>query len=510
MANRLMDVDYDGGYDWYTVQQLISAVNGYANQGVPFRLDQVYEPSYYALEIQNHSTGTGHARIKASAGGTLVLVVDNGPIVGGVATTPASNFYGGVGISNGLGVANGLAVAGGITALTPGLIVGTGGIVNFADEFGDKIQLYGSSYGLAVESGKLVLYSNGTLSSPGSSGLVVASGAYDGTEYKVWHEGNDGHNSTLDADTTDSHHADVGGGDVGALAVYDVDGRVYDSARLEGHAASYFSTGSHTHSSDYVELAGDTMTGDLTINAELHVGGNVTLGDSDTDAVTITSGTSGFAIKNRSSAGKYTIGATNAADPDLQFKDNSGDTTFELHPSGSTWQAEVNGSLRVDTDLDVYGELYVDGNVQLGTVGTDAITILGEATFGDRINLGNSAGDNTYVSGVLDVTGNLYVDGGCTLGNASGDSHTINGSVTITRALSVDSGGVTSSLFGGNVTFQKDIYFTNGADLNLGSLSYLDTYEGDATNATKGGVNFDGYILAKHNGNIIRLYYWDN
>lgn len=467
MANRLMDVDYDGGYDWYTVQQLISAINGYSNQGVPFRLDQVYEPAYYAIDIQNHSTGTGHARIRASAGGTLMLVVDNGPIISGVATTPATNFYGGVGISNGLGVANGLAVAGGITAYTPGVIMGSGAILDFADEYADKIQLYGSSYGIAVESGKLVLYSGGTLASPGSGGLVIADGSASGTEYKVWHEGNDGPLSTLDADTVDGQHAS-------------------DFA-----AASH--SHSHNHDSSYVNESGDTMSGALTINNNLTVTGNASFGDSSGDHATIIGGTAGLYLKyDNGSTGVYTLGTTSAADPDLQFKDNSGDTTFELHPSGSTWQAEVNGSLRVDTDLDVYGELYVDGNVQLGTVGTDAITILGEATFGDRINLGNSAGDNTYVSGVLDVTGNLYVDGGVQLGDAAGDSHTINGSVTITRAISVDSTGVSSSLFGGEITFQKDLYLTNSADIHLDTGSRIFFTEG--TGAGHSYSSWDGAI----------------
>lgn len=488
MTNYLIDVEFDGAYDWFTVQQLISALKGYANQGVPLFLDQVFEPSYFAVDIQNHSPTTGHLRVKDSNGGALIVVEDPGAIIGGVASTPATSFYGGVGITNGLGVANGIAVAGGLTVLTPGIVLGVGAIIDYDDTHGEKLRLSGTSYGLATAANKLILYSNGTLSSPGATGLVVAAGSFAGTQYTVWHSGNHGSTSGLDADL------------------------------LDGHDSAYFAVAGALGS--YVLKAGDTMTGVL----ELKTGSIQAL------KFTHTAGD-----------GSFYLGSTHSATPTLQLKDASGDLIAEFGDSSSTYQLDIDHSASFgsgSSDAFVVNSTSTFGSaaefqkaIQITGTSTNAriYAELDDATHANRLLFqDNDVNGDSYIgvmpAGANTTAGfNAYNNAtpasgqyGQFIATATGveiQSNALSGtalSINLIRAgithVTIDSSGSTFStvaIFNDDVAFNDPVVFTDnpsivGTTLTL-NTAYIDFDLGSTAGFTKSA--WDGYVTVKHDGN---------
>lgn len=170
-------------------------------------------------------------------------------------------------------------------------------------------------------------------------------------------------------------------------------------------------------------VGGLAMSGDLHVPGELTVDGNVTLGTDNADRVVVPAqatfeddvivgdgvndrllvrgGTNGLQLSydNSTSTGVFTLGATNAADPNLLVRDNSGDTVATFFASGSTYQFEVTGDLHVTDDAYVDGDLS-GGKVLAGTTtanGTEELRVVGQSRFeGDvLITTGTFRHENT-------------------------------------------------------------------------------------------------------------------
>jgi cytoskeletal protein CcmA (bactofilin family) len=194
-----------------------------------------------------------------------------------------------------------------------------------------------------------------------------------------------------------------------------------------------------------------TVTNDLAIQGELSVDGNVTIGtdNSDrldvvaqasftddviigngtTDRLLVRGGTNGLQLSYDDSVGTgvFTLGATNAADPSMPIKDNSGDTVATFYPSGSTYQFETTGDLHVTDDAYIDGDL-CGGKVIAGATaaaGTEELRVVGQSRF---------EGDVTMPSGTFihENSGNKRLELGSTgigfFGAAQDTRQTVTGS----------------------------------------------------------------------------------
>lgn len=115
---------------------------------------------------------------------------------------------------------------------------------------------------------------------------------------------------------------------------------------LDGIDSTGFLT-TTTGDARYLQLTGGTMTGQLTIQAN-----------------------QGLKLQNSGSGGIISLNATNVADPVLEIKDHSGDTTVTIGNSSSTYQLDVTGDGRVTDDLTVAG----DGTFDRVAVGTTSFS----------------------------------------------------------------------------------------------------------------------------------------
>lgn len=397
----------------------------------------------------------------------------------------------------------------------------------FANETGDKIRLSGTTlagYGLGVNTGELTLYSAGTLNTPDAAGLSVRSNTVGGAGYVVWHAGNDGAGSSLDAGL-------FAGESISNFALLDALSNHFTGDMLvDGDVVLGSTLG------DTVAISGSgSSAGDWGVGGELTVGGNATLGNGLTDVVDV--------------AGLLNVGADVAVTGELSV---NGNVTLG---NGITDVVDVAGLLNVGVDLDVGGELTVSGNTTLGNGTSDDTTVAGSLYVTQSTYLGTASDDTTIITGetrfkggsssgsfklipttVADptiaindnsgdqvlgignssstyqlhvygdqkVTGELYVDGNVTLGTGATDAVEIKGDVTIRDTLNVKG----QSSFEDPVTITDTVYLT-GATMVL-NTAYIDFDVGDGSPVSRGGVSWDGYVKAKHDGGLIRIYYWDD
>jgi len=148
---------------------------------------------------------------------------------------------------------------------------------------------------------------------------TIANGSAQGWK-KHWNNGNDGSGSGLDADLLDGQHA------------------------------SAFATSSHNHDGDYVNVTGDTMTGRLTLNQNVTIGGTTPSNGN----LVITDGSATLGIDSNE------LHSTTA----MYIGTNSGNLT--LRPAGDT--LVTNGNVGIGTTspaskLDVNGAAITRGNL---------------------------------------------------------------------------------------------------------------------------------------------------
>jgi len=194
-------------------------------------------------------------------------------------------FYAGAGKvkadANGLSV-KGDTYASGLAFLLS-LTSGSSGQINLVDALNTKrgglglSTIAGSNYTTLTGTDNMWLVSGGSTTITTQSGqdilLQPSSGNVRINGNRIWHEGNDGHFSGLDADLLDGNHAnsfvktvDYNGGDILDMIMgVDGSGSGLDADMLDGNHASAFATASHSHS------AYDITSGILA-NARLSMG----------------------------------------------------------------------------------------------------------------------------------------------------------------------------------------------------------------------------------------------
>jgi hypothetical protein len=264
------------------------------------------------------------------------------------------------------------------------------------------------------------------------------------------------------------------------------------------------------------------ISGDLTVNRDISVQRNL-----DVDGTTVLSTTTivgagagndqALFLKHNSGAGQFTLGATNAADPVLIFKDHSGDQTFEVGNNSSTYQAKVTGDFNVSDDAVIDGDISASRAVIGGTTfsGTEELRVVGQtrlegqteittgglnvtggivlASSGNIDGNGGTAGqlrigavivNNTSLSGAeeLRVTGQSRLEGAVTI---------TTGGMDITDAVAItNNSSTTAMLFLGSAAFTQT---TVGA---AGGASAMPTPDGYLRVNVKGGVRVFPYCNA--------------
>jgi microcystin-dependent protein len=150
----------------------------------------------------------------------------------------------------------------------------------------------------------------------------------------------------------------------------------------------------------YVTIADGAMS-QLQCNGDASVFGNTTLGDANTDTLTV----------NATSSFTAPVTATGTVQVGGAFTANS--------------TGYVVGNFRVDGDIDARG------NVSLGNAITDTVTIAGPITAGNNLTVAGS----TTLNGATAITGSLTTTGSVSLAGTAG--------VTVSTNVTVGSGGVT-------------------------------------------------------------------
>ena len=265
---------------------------------------------------------------------------------------------------------------------------------------------------------------------------------------------------TLNVDSTSQFDGNVNmDGNLTVAGVLDVNTRAeIDNVRIDGNTIDITnSNGSLTlraagtgtinlHDSN-IDIEEDVqIDGNLTVDGSTTLKGNISLGDANTDDITVTG----------------------------QFKSSlvpDDDNSYDLGSSSQEWRhLYIDGTAKIDT-------LTVDGNATIaGTLGVSGATTVSN-TFTVSGNNATTLGGTLTVSGVTTLNGGLGITGGLsvsgafshngngTYGNESTDSHTFNGSVDFNHTTNFD--GVAT--FNNNIDLQDNdkILIGSGDDLQI-------------------------------------------
>lgn len=375
MANPyLLDVQPYEEYNWYTVAQIIGAINGYVGYGVPWVLSDIDLAGPGVLIRNQNPLGSGLA-VYSSNFGTLELVVDDTGV--GMTDLFVANIAE-VGVA--LQVDGTLTVVGG-TSLGANVFVHNGAVMAWDAGDGAKITFGPSSYGIGLSGTHLTLFSGG-----GNRGLWFRDASMAGTEWEVWHAGNDGIGSGLDADTVRTL---APGGGPGNLAILDSNSRVLDSEKLEGHSAAYFATIADITAAlaGYIAKGGDTTTGAYTffggpinISGDLAVSGNGLYVDGTSNKVRINTATVTGWDLTVGSGGIYSQGEATL----------TGDVNLGTNGSNSH---DVNGTVTFHHAVAFQDPLTISDSVSVS--GSDISMNLGRVNFEGAASWASGAGFTT-------------------------------------------------------------------------------------------------------------------
>lgn len=309
---------------------------------------------------------------------------------------------------------------------------------------------------------------------------------------------------------------------------------------LDGLDSTDFATAAHHHDATYVNVTGDTMTDALTISRS---------GAGNDQALF---------LKHNPAVGQFGLGATNAADPSLVARDNSGNQMLTINPSGATYAIDVNpegvvlGALnaaRFTGDVLITTNLGVTNINQTGTLlgttraaigasafsGAEELRVVGQTRLEGEVTI-TTGGANITGGIVLASSGNIDGNGGtagqirigAVIVNASSldgsEELLVNGQSRLKGGVEVTTGGVDvtgNSTFKSQVAFQDPTTFTDtvsvtGANINLSTaLVNFDAgsntpFEEPIDTAGVDHVDFDGYIEAQHDGATIYIGYWSS
>lgn len=213
------------------------------------------------------------------------------------------------------------------------------------------------------------------------------------------------------------------------------------------------------------------LLGSASINGDITIGGNLTVGNADLDVV------------------KFLAEVSSSIVPDVN-------NAFDLGSGSKYWK-----------DLYVSGTAYI-GTVQANTINLDSITVLEDLTVQGNTNLGNGSGD------VISITGSTVSTGPITAQSVSGsfsgsgaqitnipNSGLVNSSITVTAGSGLTQGGsvslgssVTVALDTGSATFNDGVKTKLNTEGVVSSSAQIDVRNttGIATIATTGSNTFTG------------------
>jgi len=238
-----------------------------------------------------------------------------------------------------------------------------------------------------------------------------------------------------------------------------------------------------------VRVAADTLDVDNNLNVDgnakidgtLTVDGNTTLGDANTDTVTIPG----------------ILDVNGRADVDNVRIDGNEITTT----SGNlTLNATGTGTVEVDADsLNVNNAFTVDGNATIGNASGDSHTVNGSTTFNNGVELkGVTHVTNTTSSSGCD-SGALQVDGGVGINGAlhvcGGINGSLSGNASSSSLVEVESNN-NSSTFHNIIFTETSLSGTNGGNVN--AQLRADQSNGLQYRPSDETLRSDGDIIAFH------------
>ena len=248
------------------------------------------------------------------------------------------------------------------------------------------------------------------------------------------------------------------------------------------------------------------ISGDnLDITGNLTVDGNTVLGNSDTDSVTITGV---FNADNLRIDGN-TISSTNTNGDIILDPNGTGQAKIissVLQTAGNSTDKIVRVVSSGDSDLLTVA---TNGDVTIGGVltvnGSGTSTFNGDVDINGSLTVQDSATFNGVISGNnLDITGNLTVDGDTTLGNSDSDVTTIVGELDLTNATVI--GGVTSSaslIPAADDTYDIGDSAIEWRNLYLDGTANIDNLQADSGKI--GNITFSGTTISNDVGTSITI-----
>lgn len=182
------------------------------------------------------------------------------------------------------------------------------------------------------------------------------------------------------------------------------------------------------------------LLGSASINGDITIGGNLTVGNADLDVV------------------KFLAEVSSSIVPDVN-------NAFDLGSGSKYWK-----------DLYVSGTAYI-GTVQANTINLDSITVLEDLTVEGNTNLGNALTDKVIISGSVINTGSIsstsisgsFSGSGAQITNIP-NSGLDNSDITVTAGSGLEQGGTVS--LGSSVTVALDTssaHFVTGARATISS-----------------------------------------
>lgn len=214
-----------------------------------------------------------------------------------------------------------------------------------------------------------------------------------------------------------------------------------------------------------------SLLGSASIDGDIIIGGNLTVGNADVDVV------------------KFLAEVSSSILPDVN-------NSFDLGSSAKSWK-----------DLHVSGTAYI-GTVQATNINLDSITVLNNLSVEGNTTLGNGGADLVAISGSTVSTGTIiatefsgsFSGSGANVFNIP-NSGLVNSSVTVTAGSGLEEGGTVS--LGGTVTVALDTssaHFLGGVKQKLNTENVFSSSiqtdvrdtTGIATIATTGSNSFTG------------------
>ncbi|MFA6661293.1 MAG: hypothetical protein WCS62_06755, partial [Bacilli bacterium] len=407
------------------------------------------------------------------------IVYDNGSQVGIGTSTPSRKLtVEGKIYATSQGTAAGEVITAG-RILTAGTGLSGGGDLTQDRTFSVD---YGSAAGTAVEGDTQVTVTAGDAITGGGT-ITLGSGGtvtlnHQDTSSQASVDNSDG--TVIQDVTLDTY------GHLTAITSYDLDNRYYTETESD---------------SRFVNVTGDTMSGDLTMTgtaANVILGSNWLSGDGGDEGVYVDSlGQVGIGTSTPSA--KLAVSGSVMVEGDLQFMGNSsiqGSGTLTLNPSGNL---ELQSSANY---IDESGNLVVSGRVDTDTLQySGSITINATSSGATTVVVANSDGRavaNLQIEGDIDVQGGkITLADGETISAETSDHIVISSGGT--EVLDIVSGGVSIT---GNVTTTDRLYVTSGGANITGrvDITGLTTITGDTS--ITGNVTTTGALVVQNGADI--------